>query len=97
MVKMQEAMNIAKEFIKNYGGHKTEFLLEEAFLYEDKGIWKVTYSFLDRNDHLSTLIESFGGYNKENRRIYRTVEIDNANGEVIGMKAGFSSNSGVTA
>jgi hypothetical protein len=60
MVKMQEAMNTAKSFIKNYSGHRTGFLLEEAFLYEEKGIWKITYSFFDKNDPLGELLEASG-------------------------------------
>ncbi len=100
MVKMQVAMNTAKNFIRNYSGHKTGFLLEEAFLSEEKGIWKITYSFFDRNDPLGELLEAVSNTDlqyKKNRRIYRTVEISNEDGEVIGMKAGFSSNSGVAA
>lgn len=94
MVKMQEAMDIAKKFIVSYGGRKQGFHLEEAYLDEEKNIWRITYSFFQKNDPMNALQELAG---IEGRRVYRTVEIDNENDEVIGMKAGFGSNLGAIA
>lgn len=94
MIKMQEAMEIAKNFITNYGGRKQGFLLEEAYLSEEKKTWKITYSFFQKTDALNALQEMAG---IEGRRVYRTVEIDNESGEVVSMKAGFGSNLGAIA
>jgi hypothetical protein len=94
MVKMQEAMELAKSFIIKNSGVKQGFHLEEAFFNKKENIWKVTYSFFEKNEWLNTLQE-FGGI--EGRRVFRTIEIDNENGEILGMKAGFGSNLGVIA
>lgn len=91
MITLPEAMDIAKNFIISYGGNKQGFHLEEAYLNEEKNVWRVTYSFLQKNDPMNTLQELAG---IEGRRVYRTVEIENEAGEVIGMKAGFGSNLG---
>lgn len=94
MVKMQEAMELAKSFIIKHSGVKQGFHLEEAFFNKKENVWKITYSFFQKNDPLNALQELAG---IEGRRIYRTVEIDNENGEILGMKAGFGSNLGVIA
>ncbi len=91
MIEIKEAMKIAKDFIDNYGGKKEGFHLEEAYLNKEENTWKVTYSFFQKNHPLNALQELAG---IEGRRVYRTIEIDNKNGEVVGMKAGFGSNLG---
>lgn len=91
MIEMSEAMETAKKFIISVSGIKQGFHLEEAYLYENENIWRVTYSFFQKNEPLNALQELAG---IEGRRVYRTIEIDNEKGEIIGMKAGFGSNLG---
>lgn len=89
MISLEEAMEIAKKFITNVSGQKQGFHLEEAYLDYDSNVWKVTYSFFQKNDELNDLQYAA---RIQGRRIYRTVEIDNDKKQILGMKAGFSSN-----
>ena len=94
MIEMKKAMEIAKNFIISFSGAKTGLHLEEAYLYNDENIWRVTYSFFEKNHPLNELQELAG---ITGRRTYRTIEIDNENAEVIGMKAGFATSLSETA
>lgn len=94
MIEMKDAMEIAKNFIIEVSGNKGEFRLEEVYLDEKKKTWQVTYSFLESRPFQSLLQELAKA---EDRRVYRTIQIDNGTGNVIGMKAGLSSGQNVVA
>jgi len=87
MIEINKAMEIAKNFIISFSGEKTGLHLEEAYLSNDKNIWRVTYSFFETNHPLNHLQKAA---HITGRRAYRTIEIDNKNEEVVGMKAGFA-------
>lgn len=84
MIDLKEAMKIAKNFIIAESGDKHGFRLEEVYLDEDNKTWKVTYSFFQKINPLNQLQAALG---LEERRVYRTVEVDRKKGEIIGMRA----------
>ena len=90
MANTKEAIELTKSFIIKNSGTKQDFYLEEVFFNKKENVWKVTYSFFEKNDSSNELRKLAG---IEGRRVCRTVEIDNENGEILGMKAGFDSNS----
>lgn len=94
MIEMKEAMEIAKNFINEVSGRKEGFRLEEAYPDEKKKYWQITYSFIEPLS-ISSLLQEAAQLN--GRRVYRTIQIDNKTGDVIGMKAGFSSNQSAIA
>jgi hypothetical protein len=84
MIELSEARKIAKDFIIDASGVRDSFRLEEVYLDETNKIWKVTYSFFQKINPLNQLQFALG---LEERRVYRTVEVDSKKGEVIGMRA----------
>jgi len=94
MLEMNDAMEVAKNFIIEVSGQKGNFRLEEAYLDDKKKNWHITYSFSEPRP-FSSLLEEFA--KMEDRRVYRTIQIDNKTGNVVGMKAGFSSSQNIAA
>lgn len=94
MIILDEALNIAKEFIENVSKTDGEWQLEEATLEETKKVWSVTYSFWRTADIQSVVPgDTFAELIKlrlNGRRVYRTVKVDAKTGSVIEMKAGFA-------
>jgi hypothetical protein len=93
MIVLEEVMEIAENFISRVSGQIQDFHLEEAYLDDNRNVWKVTCSFFQKNDASNALQRAAG---IQGRRVYRTLEIDNDKKQILGMKAGFGSNLGET-
>ena len=86
MIILKEATKIAKNFIIEMNGEQEDFQLEYVKHLESNGIWRVTYSFW-RGENTPNQLQSILGISAD-RRLYRTIDIKDENGEVVGMQIG---------
>lgn len=82
MIELKEALNIAKQFIIEMSGEKSDFQIEEVALSDDKKNWQVTYSYSEKIENPNSLQSALG---LEKRRLYKRIVIDAENKDVIGM------------
>lgn len=90
MIVLDEALNIAKDFIQNVSKTDGDWQLEEATFDDKKEVWSITYSFWRENEQKLSPMFRVGQVSFNGRRVYRTVKINAKTNKVIEMKAGFA-------
>jgi len=86
MIELRQAIEIAKKFIIEMNGEQEDLQLEYVRHLESDNTWRVTYSFL-RDESTPNQLQAVLGITR-NGRIYRTIDIEDENGEVVGMQMG---------
>ena len=86
MIELRQAIEIAKKFIIEMNGEQEDLQLEYVRYLKSNNIWRVTYSFL-RDESTPNQLQAVLGITR-NGRIYRTIDIEDENGEVVGMQMG---------
>ena len=86
MIGLKQAIERAKEFIIEMNGEQEDLQLESVKHFESNHIWRVIYSFW-RGENSPNQLQTVLGINP-NGRVYRTIDLNDVNGEVIGMEMG---------
>ncbi len=86
MIELRQAIEIAKKFIIEMNGEQEDLQLEYVRHLESDNTWRATYSFL-RDESTPNQLQAVLGITR-NGRIYRTIDIEDENGEVVGMQMG---------
>ena len=100
MVDIKFAVKKAKEYLADFFPEEIDTIrLEETELNEEGDIWKVTLSFLQKKDPVSTVKMSpmatgmaatgfagmFEGSVPSEYRVYKSLKVRKSDGEVLGM------------
>ena len=89
MIEIKDAIEKAKNSIKEIFEEPEKIQVEAFSLSEDKKLWSVTYSFWQKSEPVSQLQLVLG---ISGSKVYKTIEIDAETGEVLGMKIGIAEN-----
>lgn len=91
MVDIKSSVKKAKEYLVEFFPEKTDSIrLEETELNEQGNYWKVTLSFLEDSDPISTVNTSpfammLEGQRPSEYRVYKSLKVRAKDGEVLGM------------
>lgn len=89
MIEVKDAIEAAKNSIIEIFDKPERIQVEAFSLAEDKKSWNVTYSFWRKSEPVTQLQSVLGIIGN---KVYKTIEIDAENGNVVGMKAGIAEN-----
>lgn len=82
MIGIKEAVNVAKDFVKNvFETDLPELSLEEVQRSDDDKFWLITVGFTRERNGLPQLAKVVNPY----ERVYKTIKINAENGEAISM------------
>ena len=88
MIQLREAIEKAKQFIIEMNGEQEDLQLEHVKHVEPSNIWRVTYSFYRNDSPPPNQLQAALGINRNDRRVYRTIDIEDKSGGIVGMQMG---------
>lgn len=88
MIQLREAVEKAKQFIIEINGEQEDLQLEYIKHLEPGNIWRITYSFYREESAPPNQLQSVLGISGNGKRIYRTIDIEDQSGEIVGMQMG---------
>lgn len=89
MIEIKDAVKIAKDFIIEFFDKPEKIQIEAFSLSDNKKYWNVTYSFWQKAEVINELQTILG---ITGSKVYKTIQINVENGEVVGMKTGIAEN-----